>query len=80
MVQSMRSQGEAEYVAGINTEVDAPPQITVQRQEEIVEGFSKHREKGGASNSTCWQKWGTIQELPAENALPKPNCKMSTLW
>lgn len=38
MVQSMRSQGEAEYVAGINTEVDAPPQITVQRQEEVVEG------------------------------------------
>ena len=38
MVQSMRTQGEAEYVAGINTEVDAPPQVTVQRQQEVVEG------------------------------------------
>ena len=41
LVQSMRTKGEAEYIAGVNTEVDAPAQITTQRQEEVVEGSAQ---------------------------------------
>lgn len=41
MIQSMRTQGEAEYIPGVNTEVDAPAQVTVQRQQEVVEGATK---------------------------------------
>ena len=43
LVQSMRTKGEAEYIAGVNTEVDAPAQITTQQQEEVVEGASALR-------------------------------------
>ena len=42
MLQSVRTQGEAEYISGVNSEVDAPAQVTVQRQQEVVAG------KGGS--------------------------------
>lgn len=54
MIQSMRTQGEAEYIPGVNTEVDAPAQVTVQRQQEVVEGATKADEELANLTTFCF--------------------------
>ena len=60
MIQSMRTQGEAEYIPGVNTEVDAPAQVTVQRQQEVVEGAEADEKLENVKTSCLTGEYGHI--------------------
>lgn len=38
-----REQGQPQYIAGVGTEVEAQPQVSMQRQEQVVAGQVKQQ-------------------------------------
>eukprot|EP00913_Durusdinium_trenchii_P030297 g28382.t1 len=43
MMHATREQGQPQYITGVGSEVDAQPQVTVQRQEQVVPGQVKQQ-------------------------------------
>lgn len=43
MMHATREQGQPEYISGVGSEVDAQPQVTVERQQQVVPGQMKQQ-------------------------------------